>query len=238
MSKKPKLLTALAIGAIALIIGSSVARCSLSMASDGAAEEQAAAEASAAVESAPAEQESTFQELSGTTWSKDGGQTLSLSDNTIVISDADGERIFYYTVDEESRSGSDVNVTLSLSKKMNGEQSTAVVAIQPGEDGGQTLTCDQLGGTFARDAEGDTSIELVGSSEELLSLFGCEKRDFESALTEYAKAKSPHATKATWDKEAWIDYAAETMVANFTLDDATGTFVSVVKDASGRLVAQ
>ena len=237
MNKKSKLVAALAIGAVVLIIGSGVARCSITNATDDQNPSPVTQEQAAPGHFAT-DDKAGVKVLSGSSWTREDGAKLSLSDTTIVISEPEKTSVYYYTVDEESERQGALNATLSISTAMNGEQSIAVVAIVQNQDGSQTLTCDQLGGTFSRDAVAEVHIALTGSNDELYELFGHNKEDFEAALSEYARDKSPHATKATWDREAWIDYAAKTKLANFTLDDATSTFVTVMSDASGRLVAK
>lgn len=239
MSRKSKIMAALAITAVMLIVASGVVRCSIA-GSHVQQDEQPGASGSAIEASNSSDGgESEFKSLAGSSWSKDDGVKLALSDTSIVKTTQGSSEVCYYTVEEEESSGGSIYATLSISQTMNGPQEMAVVSVQTAtEDGKQTLTCDQLGGTYMRDQAGETHVTLAGDNEELFELSGKTQADFEETLSMFAQSKSPHATKATWDKEVWIDCSAHTMLTNFTLDDPTGTFVTVTKDATGRLMAQ
>lgn len=52
-----------------------------------------------------------------------------------------------------------------------------------------------------------------------------------------AKAHSPYATSAAWDKEVWIDYGAHSTLTTFTLDDAASTIVTVSVSQDGAMEA-
>ena len=66
---------------------------------------------------------------------------------------------------------------------------------------------------------------------------GKSEADFESALESFAKAHSPYATSAAWDKEVWIDYGAHSTLTTFTLDDAASTIVTVSVSQDGAMEA-
>ena len=239
MTKKSKIIAALAIGAVVLLIGSGIARFALTEAADNAEPERAGQTAQESQADARADGKRGFADLKNSTWTtEDGKATLSITPTNLILEKEDGSSVLFYTVSEESLSGGNISATLAVSSTMNGEEKPMVVLAKADSNGAESLICDELGGSFKRVLADTVDIELQSATEELYGLFIHDKDDFEAVLEKYASERSPHATKAVWDKEVWIDYAAGTMLTNFTLNDAGSTLVSVMADRSGRLAAQ
>lgn len=78
-------------------------------------------------------------------------------------------------------------------------------------------------------------VTIIGGTTELYDTFGKTRNDFEMLLSDHVSAKPIKATTATWDCQAWIDFAEGTYLTNFTLNDSAMTIVTAIMDAQGKL---
>lgn len=247
MKRKNKVMLALAIGAVVIVVGSGVARCTLAPTEEAAAPESEASQSSSqAASEIGGEPESQWQagaqggfaDLKNTSWeSEDGKSALSIIDGAFIESDEAGQRILYYTVDEEEQSSSELTATLSVSTRMTGDEEKTVAIVHEYEGGTRTIACDKLACAYFQKAQAATEITLADATDDLYGVFGKGEDDFGSALLEYASANTPSASTATWNKEVWIDFGSGTIITNFTLNDAAATIVTIQKDSSGKLGA-
>lgn len=246
MDRKRKIIAVLAAGALALLVGSSVARCTLAQdggeaSPDPVPQEQASTQEAGQGDAAGEPEASvgasgSFSELAGSSWtSEDGESSLSITPTNLVVTSPDGTTVLYYALDEESSADGSLSATLSVSRTVNGPQQLAVLFVTSGPDGSQRIVCDELGGTFVRDVADEVHVSIENPDEELFDVFGHGQDEFEAVLSEFAKSASPHASTAVWDGEVWLDFNAGTKLTNFAFDDAAGTAVTVVDDGSGEL---
>lgn len=249
MNGKTKIVAAVAAGAVALTIGAGAARCSMEApdAQNGqqAPQEQASgkqddAKASQSSQQAPDERllsESEFSSLANTSWtSRDGASKLSITKDALIERTADSASVTYYTVIDEKTDAAGLSVTLSASEDIAVPGADTVVRIE-NEGASTTLTCDLLKATYIQDGKTQTALSMAGDVQDLCALTGKNEADFESILESFAKAHSPYATSASWDKEAWIDYDAHNTLTTFTLDDAASTIVTVSVSQDGAMEA-
>lgn len=239
MEKKSKVMAALAAGAVALIVASGAVRCAMP-----ATEGQGAPEAPAQEQQEQAPQTggegggatATLASIEGTTWkSADGAATLDVLPGVLIESEGGTDSLSYFEASDVTESALGLTATLSVSKEKGGEARECALAVVKGQ-GSMRLTCDALSHDYVLETSG-AQIAVEGAGEELEGLFGKGAADFAQALSSWAQARSPYATKATWSGEVWLDYSSGTKVTTFELDDAAGSVVSVTCDASGKLVA-
>lgn len=240
MTRKKKIMAALAIGAIALCIGSGVARCTLS--GQECPDDQVQGQPQAAQQEGQPQEEAGaqggFADLENTSWTaEDGKSTLSIIRGAFIEKGESGSTILYYTVSDEKAEKDKLTATLEVSASMTGDEEQTVALVRDETDGSVTITCDKLAAKYVKEIPSDTTMKLAGTTSELYETFGKDEGAFTQVVLEYAKARSPHATKATWGKEVWIDFGAGSYLTNFTLDDAASTIVTVQMDASGKLGA-
>lgn len=249
MNGKTKIVAAVAAGAVALTIGAGAARCSMDApdAQNGqqAPQEQASgkqgdAKASQSSQHAPDERlpsESEFSSLANTSWtSRDGASKLSITKDALIERTADSANVIHYTVSDEKTDAAGLSATLSASEDIAVPGADTVVRIE-NEGASTTLTCDLLKATYVQDGKVQTALSIAGDVQDLCALTGKSEADFESALESFAKAHSPYATSAAWDKEVWIDYEAHSTLTTFTLDDAASTIVTVSVSQDGAMEA-
>ena len=249
MNGKTKIVAAVAAGAVALTIGAGAARCAMDApdAQNGqqAPQEQAQgkqddAKASQSSQQAPDERllsESEFSSLANTSWtSRDGGSKLSIAKDALIERTADSTSVVYYTVSDEKTDAAGLSVTLSASEDIAAPGADTVVRIE-NEGASTRLTCDLLKATYIQDGKAQAELSIAGDIRDLCALTGKNEADFESILESFAKAHSPYATSAAWDKEVWIDYGAHSTLTTFTLDDAASTIVAVSVSQDGAMEA-
>lgn len=245
MDRKSKIIAALAIGALAILVGSGAARCSLSDAAKEAEPEPVACEQAAEDQDKEEPVEDSeeraapsdgFESLAGSSWTMGGGgTTLSITPTNLVVSSPESSSVLYYSLEEESLLDEGLSATLMVSKAMNEAREPLVLLVESGPDGSQRIVCDKLGGAFTRYVADEVSITISNPDEGLFDAFGHSRDEFEAVLGEFAEGVSPHSTSATWDGEVWLDFNAGTKLTNFTLDGAAGSAVTVVDDGSGEL---
>ena len=249
MNGKTKIVAAVAAGAVALTIGAGAARCSMDAPDDQngqqAPQEQASgrqdgAKASQSSQQAPDERlpsESEFSSLANTSWtSRDGASKLSITKDALIERTADSANVIYYTVSDEKTDAAGLSATLSASEDITVPGADTVVRIE-NEGASTTLTSDLLKATYVQDGNAQTALSIAGDVQDLCALTGKSEADFESTLESFAKAHSPYATSAAWDKEVWIDYEAHSTLTTFTLDDAASTIVTVSVSQDGAMEA-
>lgn len=249
MTRKNKVMLAAAIAALALLVGSGVARCSL--AHEDIEEAESAAEAIEQVEGAqegsgrePGSADSTsdgsntLEGLIGTSWvgTDDPARTLAIVEGAFVEA-ADGQNaVTYWTLDSEEEAGGTLTATVLASKSMNEAASPTLVTIS--QAGGVTcIRSDALACEYKQVQPGAHALQFAGITDELADSMGVEASKVEAAVSSRAASVSPTATKATWDKEVWTDYAGGTATTSFTLDDGASTLVSVTRNADGTVEA-
>lgn len=239
MTRKKKIMAALAIGAVALCIGSGIARCTLAPQEETEApsQEQQATQQEGQPQGG-ADAQGGFADLENTAWTtEDGKSTLSIIKGAFIEKNESGSTILYYTVSDEKPEKDKLTATLDVSASMTGDEEQTIALVRNESNGSVTITCDKLAAKYVKDVPADTTMKLAGATDKLYETFGTDEGAFTSVILEYAKARSPHATKAVWGKEVWIDFGAGTYLTNFTLDDAASTIVTVQMDASGKLGA-
>lgn len=246
MSKKNKIMATIAAGALLLLVGSGVARCSLASADDEALEsapqqqsqEQRFPEAEEPEgqggESARPEQGSAFEALVGTSWvaEDDPASTLSIVSGAFVEKSGEDTSVTYWTIDSE-----DAGSAVLLASKSMTEAASPVTATVSEEDGITIIRCDALSHAYKQVQQGARTLYFSGVTSKLAESLGCELTDIESAVSLRAAAVSPVCERAVWDAEVWIDYANNTATTTFTLDDGASTLISVTRAPDGTIEA-
>lgn len=239
MEKKNKIIAGLALGAVTLLVASSIARCSLApeAAEPGASgPEQPPAMEQPQQQDPETEGGSDLSGIENTTWrSDDGESTLTVMPGVLIEKTESAETLLYYDASDVVETETGITATLSVSKDKGGQATQAALAVTKGS-GQARLVCDALSTDYSMKT-GDASIAITGADGNLTSTFGKSQDDFAAAISKWASSKSPYATKATWTKEVWIDYRSGSKVTTFAVDDGAASVVSVTLNAAGELVA-
>lgn len=247
MTKKNKIMAAIAAGALVLLVGSGVARCSLASA-DGPAPEDAPQQQQSQEERSPEAGEpegqggasdgqaqgSAFEALVGTSWvaTDDPTSTLSIVSGAFVEKTAEGTSVTYWTIDSE-----DTGSAVLLASKSMTEAATPVTATITEDGGAALIRCDALAHDYKQVQAGARTLYFSGVTSKLAESMGCELTDIESAVSLRAAAVSPACERAVWDAEVWVDFANNTATTTFTLDDGASTLISVTRAPDGTIEA-
>lgn len=241
MSKKNKLMVALAVAAVVLLIGSGVARCTLVNAGDGetqeassTSEQSASSQASGSGASGEGMQPGGLESLVGTSWigTSDPTRTLSIVKGAFVEKSGEETQVTYWTIDSEDEGTS----TILASKSMS-EAATPAVVIVSDTGNGITIRCDALACEYKQVQGGARTLYFSGMTSKLAESMGCDASEIEAAVSSRVAAVSPQCERAVWDAEVWIDYANNTATTTFTLDDGASTMVSVTRASDGTIEA-
>lgn len=240
MTSKTKVLMALAIGAVFILIASTVVRCTLvhqeasPQDSTPAIEqtEQAQESQDAVVQQQPASAQSAMETLKANAWSGDGGKsTVTFKDGRFIESDGTATKLSTFDVVSEDAKDDQTTITIKLDQA-DGSTKDSMIFLREDSKGTYTVACDdfQLAKSYAQGAVNVSDVTVEGVNDEFRELLGGTTDSLQKAITEYAHAKVPTATKVTWLKELVISYEDNTVSANFRCDDAASTMLTVEYD--------
>ena len=245
MSRKNKLMLAAAILAVVILIGSGVARCTLTqnVAPESGAnieltEEITAERPQSEVDAVDGEGGSGIESLIGTAWVgiDDPTRSLSIVKGAFVEAKDGQTSVTYWTLDAEEASDKTITATVLASKSMADAASPILVSV--GSDGADTvLRSDILACAYKQVQLGDRTLHFTGVTSKLEEAMGVDAAKIKAAVSTRAAAVSPGATRAIWDAEAWIDYANNAATTTFTLDDGASTMISVTRSSAGTIEA-
>lgn len=240
MSKKNKLMIALAAAAVVLLVGSGIARCTLVSTGEGETQEANSTEQTASSQeptsgvSGGSVQAGGLESLVGTSWvgTTDPARSLSIVKGAFVEKSGEETLVTYWTVDSED----DGATTILASKSMN-EAATPVVVVINDTGSEITIRSDALACEYKQVQGGARTLYFSGVTSKLAESMGCDASEIEAAVSSRVAAVSPQCERAVWDAEVWIDYANNTATTTFTLDDGASTIVSVTRASDGTIEA-
>lgn len=238
MNKKSKILMALAIGAVFILVGSSVVRCTLvhqdeslgqivPVESEGNQEVPDTPDISN--QKLPTDEKDALSMLKSSVWTADGGKTtITFKDGRYAETDGVANNMTAFDVISVAKENNQTSIMLKLDQA-DGSTKDSVVLVRQDAAGAYTVSSDDftLAKTYSQGAPNIGSVEIVGINDEFRELLGGTTEGLSKAVTDYAHASVPTATKATWTQSLVVDYASGTVSANFTCDDATSTVLTV-----------
>ena len=219
--KKNKVIAAIAIAAIAIALGSSVARCALDQGRDhdpGRAERVEKEAEGLSMES-----------LVGTEWVlENGGGEMSVVGGAFVEGSGADADVTYFTVDEESPTEDGLTASVSATKDVTAGSKIFVLQVSSADNGGLRLVCDALKGPYVSKPAENHRVEISGGGADLEKSMGVPASLMEEAISAHAAEKHPYASTATWEKEVWLDFGHGRASTTFVLDDASAAVVTVL----------
>lgn len=225
MRRGNRVVAAIAVGALAIALGSGVARCAFRG-------EEPAREVAEEESTDPGEEGAESEgagPLAGTSWSSGSGEaSLTFGESSVRIESPSGTSDVPYEVLGEYEAQ---NATVLSARVFLGGAWADASFILEGEEGSRRLDCDALDGSpFTEDpAQGFALSELDPGFVELV---GGDRSALEAAVAEWARGNAPGATGASFDREAYIDYASGQVTATFTCSDPAATEATVSYDGS------
>lgn len=252
MSKKNKIMLAVAIAAVILFVGSGIARCSLERAD---ADRTEAVEAQSGVgndegESIDAQEtaesaierggskEAGLDAFLGTSWQAldDPARTLTIVQGAFVEVANGQNDVTYFKLDSEDETQEGLAATILASKSVSEAAAPATLTI--GKEGpSEILACDALASKYVRVQPSGRTLAFERITDKLAESMGADAAAIEAAVAERAAVISPAAECATWDGEVWCDFVNDVATTTFTLGDGASTIVSVTRYEDGTIEA-
>lgn len=243
MNGKNKVMLIAAIGAVAILIASSVVRCSISKpAPDGQPGQPAAAEQSADAATTPeqAEEEAVLAILTGHKWQAKGDstKTIAFKGGTFIESDGKASKVTAYSVLSASEASGASSVDVGLVRDGAESEAPAVISIT-GNEGAYEVSCDgfQVSKTYVQGSASEAPVAVVGLAEPYTTLIDGKTDELASSVAAWCREHVPTATKAAFDGEVYVDTKTGRVGATFHCDDAAKTVISVTCDGGAFAVA-
>ena len=231
MDRKNKVMLIAAIGAVIVLIASSVVRCGATRQVDivPAAEQQSSQQP----ETAPAAQsagEGAMAILKSHVWQAEGEprDTCTFKEGSFVESKDGKLSATAFSAGDEATSKGQTTLTITPLRENSPEGAKAAIIID-GEEGSYVITCDafQLHKRYVQGKAPDVEFAVTGLAESYAGLIDGKTAELESAIGEWAAKNAPAATKASFDGEVYLDLKANRVTATFHLNDTAARIVSV-----------
>ena len=237
---KGRVIAIAAAGALAILLASTLVRCTVAGTDGGedgsqnapAIEQQQRPEESPEEPGSATAQESetTLEKASSASWVSDDGSgaILQITDASLIEKGADGaiHAIAYSSADESATNGQTL-VTLTLE---DGTPATLIIALDEGEPA--AIVSDVLSSAerYVAKSNGGAgeSFTVTGLDEQYLAMIGGNEEGLTRAIAEYASQKAPQASSASFDDEVYLDLEEGMVSATFHLDDNASTVATVL----------
>lgn len=244
MERRQKIILALAIGAVLILLGSSIVRCSMTSSEQAGHDVPAAGEttntssesgaiagvnANASQQKLPQTEPDALGTLKGNPWtSEDGARSITFKDGRYVESDGVITSMATFDVSAVSAESGQTSIFLKLDQP-DGSTKDSLVLIRQDLFGSYTVSSDDftLEKTYHQGTANQSPLAVEGVNDEFRELLGGTTDALGAAISDYAHAYVPTATKAVWAQSLVVDYASGTVSANFTCDDAAATVLTV-----------
>lgn len=241
MEKRNRAAAAIACVALLVLMGAGCARCAMVHGGGQDAPEEAQQAEQSAGADAQEEAKDNLDKLVGTKWtSEDGKSTLAVVSGAFVESAGGEDEVTYWTAGDVQADSGGFSESVWAGKSLAGGQSQTVVRVEVAPNGQMSIACDSFrkSAKYLADAVEESELEVKGDVSRLAELSGASEGGIAEALQAFAKSKSPYATSASWDGEAYVDANANTVSSTFTLDDPNNTVVTLSVDgATGEITA-
>ena len=226
MRRGNRVVAAIAVGALAIALGSGVARCAFRG-------EEPAREVAGEGSTDPGEEGAESEgagPLAGTSWSSGSGEaSLTFGESSVRIESPSGTSDVPYEVLGEYEAQ---NATVLSARVFLGGSWADASFILEGEEGSRRLDCDALDGSpFTEDPAQGFALSEVDPG--FVELVGGDRGALEAAVAEWARGNAPGATGASFGREAYIDYAAGRVTAGFICNDPAASEATVSYDGAG-----
>lgn len=226
MDRKNKVMLIAAIGAVVVLVASSVVRAAVS---HGAQQEggdgQPAIEQQAEEQEAPAD-EDALSALRSHTWQADGdaGKTLSFRDGAFVETDSQGAHVSAFEI--ESSDGS--SIIAKVVSDGGAEQKDAAISLS-GAEGSYSVSSDsfQVAKKYVQGSPSKAAVAVNGVTEPYTTLIDGKTDELSSAVAAYCRNHAPTSTSADFDGEVYVDVKGGAVTATFTCNDAARSILSV-----------
>lgn len=231
MDRKNKLMLIAAIGAVVVLVASSVVRCSIS--GQQSAETGTEQQSSQQAEEAPDGQDpgtSAMEILKSHVWQAEGEpkDTCAFKEGSFVESKDGKLAATAFEAGDESASKDQTVLTIMPIRGDTSDGAKTSIIIS-GQEGSYTVSCDafQMHKTYVQGKAPDAELAVTGLVDSYSELIDGKTAELESAIGDWAAKNAPTATKASFDGEVYLGLNAGRVTATFHLDDPAASIVSV-----------
>ena len=195
MNKKGKILMALAIGAVVILVGSSVVRCTLVHQDETVGQivpvesEDNQAQPNTLDTSSqklPADEKNALAILKSSVWTADGGKsTIAFKDGRYAESDGVANNMTAFDVKSVTKESSQTSIMLKLDLP-DGTTKDSLVLVRQDAAGAYTVLSDDftLAKTYSQGAPNAGVVEVIGVNDEFRELLGGTTEGFSKAVTD------------------------------------------------------
>lgn len=243
MQKKNKMMLAAAIGMLAIVVGSTAVRCSVSH----TVEERAGASApveSAAQSSGEARRaqepivgdaaEETMGLLRANVWQAEGspGKTVEFREGSFIESDGTSVKITAFEVKDAGESNSQRHLDIDIMREGDAH-ATATTLVVEKRGGALSVGCDGFANEkrYVKGSASGADVAVTGLAEPYMGLIDGKSDELASAVGSWCRSHAPSASSASFDGEVYLDMRGGRVSATFHLDDAAATIVAVVYES-------
>lgn len=232
MERKNKVMLIAAVGAVAILIASTIVRCTVTNGSGGGdpepapAAEQTAADTAAGQEDEGRGDAGALATLKSHAWQAEGNSSLTIVFKDGMFVESDGHNVKLTALDAMSETDD------SLDAKMTRDGDTAEVSSTisiSGSEGSYKVSCDafQNAKTYVQGTANKDPVAVEGVTEPYTSLIDGRTDRLALSVAEYCRAHVPTATKAVFDGEVYLDVKDGNVSVTFHCDDAAATILQV-----------
>lgn len=251
MQKKNKVMLAAAIGMVAVIIGSTAVRCSIShtveegaemevqTVAEGIAQDAGGADVAGA-SSATDESAEIAKMLQGNVWQAEGApeRTIEFRDRSFVESDGASVKLTVFDVKDAGEGNGQKHLDIDFMRE--GDPSTISASIIMEErDGVLTVASDAfaMGPRYVQGKPAGATVSVSGLAEPYTGLIDGKNGELASAVGAWCASHAPSATTASFDGEVYLDVRGGRVSATFHLDDAAASIITAVYEDGSFTVA-
>ena len=251
MQKKNKVMLAAAIGMVAIVIGSTVVRCSIAHTVEGSAQSEAqapaesiaqdvgGANAGGAASATDASQE-IAKLLQGNVWQAEGApeKTIEFREGSFVESDGASVKLTVFDVKQAGEGNGQKHPDIDFMREGDPYATPASIIVEE-RDGTLTVASDAFvaESRYVQSKPAGTAVSVSGLAEPYTGLIDGKSAELASAVGSWCASHAPSATTASFDGEVYLDVRGGRVSATFHLDDAASTIVTAVYEGGSFAVA-
>ena len=232
MERTNKVMLIAAVGAVAILIASSVVRCAVSSGPDGDAPEPAPAAEQAALDTAAGQEDEergdagALATLKSHAWQAEGNPSLTVVFKDGMFVESDGLNVKLTALDVTSET--DDSLDAKMTRDGNPAEVSSTISIS-GSEGSYKVSCDafQNAKTYVQGTASKDPVAVEGVTEPYTSLIDGRTDQLASSVAEYCRSHVPTATKAVFDGEVYLDVKDGSVSATYHCDDAAATILQV-----------
>ena len=247
---KSKIMLIAAIGAVAILIGAGIVRCTFSPNEDLIQEptaQQGQTQSETGSPDTPEGSETSGNEPTSTSaalvvddylntnWTSEGSE-LSLLDGVFIEDNGTDSSPTYFAIEDATEKDNAITLTVWAAARPGDAGAQSIIVIDHSKDI-PTITSDLFKNshTYSLAPNEKSAIVIQAVTDDLNSYLEATTSDITSALTTYVAERLPGAGALSWTGEAYTDYFEGTRITTFLANDPAATIVTLTRASDGTL---